>query len=81
MLLFCIESAQSFDDCEHDARAICLVGHLDERRRGRLTLGIAALLPQSRWKQPQVDPTSSMHSPRPAPRMATNDRFTPDQAS
>jgi hypothetical protein len=49
MLLFCIELAQSFDHCEHTARAICLVRHLTgERRRARFTIGIAALLPQSR---------------------------------
>jgi hypothetical protein len=73
MLLFCIESAQSFEHCEHSARVICLVARLtDQRRRERLTIGIAAVLPQCRWKRPQVDPTSSMHSPWPAPRIVTN---------
>ena len=48
MLLFCIESAQSFEHCEHGARVICLVTLVTgQRRRAQLRPTAALALPPS----------------------------------
>lgn len=45
MPLFCIDSAQSFEECEHAARAICQTRHTMTGRRARLDRCVAMPLP------------------------------------
>jgi hypothetical protein len=75
MPLFCIESAQSFEECEHAARAICQIKAHD-RERGH---GSNDASPR-RYPDPAKDGRRRLGEGTarlPAPRIATNDpRFT-----
>ena len=73
MLLFCIESVHSFEDCEHEARAICQTGHTTAGSRARLRRRIAALLPNPARGGRKSIQRVRRTAPWPAPRNATED--------
>ncbi len=90
MLLFCIESVQSFDDCGHEARAICQTGNTTAasmaqatHRRIVATIPLEAAASRSDkfdahhlGRLPELPPTTSLQSQSSAMRTVIGLRTT-----